>query len=402
MLKKVISAVLVICLCAVSLCGCETYDNFINAFFPKEEPVVETAPADTIKIGVFEPLTGADAEAAAEEISGIELAHELYPTVLGKEVELVYADNESSDTVAVDAAKELVGQGVSVVLGSYRNVLSLAGADVFCESRTPAIAVTCTNPLITQSNNYYCRACFIDADQGQTAAIYGVTRLCEDWFTVLYQEGDDYAASLAEQFRSEVSARLGNTYSVATITFPEGTEDFSLYLQKLSVIRTGPIFCPSDSQLGQELIHQAYELGYDFSWIGTSRWLDIVDKAVSLERDPAFLENIAFVADYSADTSLGAMTEIFREAYAKKYGTDAVPGKNAALGFDAYLLALEGITQAQTPTAGTLIANKLCHIKGFAAATGTMTMDSKGDPTKDVVIDIVKDGAVCAGYTVTR
>lgn len=402
MLKKVISSVLAVCLCLMCLCGCETYDNFINAFFPEENPEVTEEPADTVKIGVFEPLTGADAEGAAEEISGIELAHELYPTVLGKDVELVYADNESSDAAAVDAAKELVGQGVSVVLGSYRNVLSLAGADVFCESRTPAIAVTCTNPLITQSNNYYSRACFIDADQGQTAAIYGVTKLDKDWFTVMYQEGDDYAASLAEQFCDEIAARLGNTYSVATVTFPGGTEDFSLYLQKLSVMRTGPIFFPSDAALGEEIIHQASELGFDFSWIGTSKWLDITDCAAQLQRGTEHLEGVAFVADYSADTSLGEMTEIFRDAYAKKYGSDAVPGKNAALGFDAYLLALEGITQAGTADAGTLIANKLCHIKGFAAATGTITMGPKGDPTKDVVIDIVKDGAVCAGYTVTR
>lgn len=402
MLKKVISAALVLCLLMVCLCGCETYDNFINAFFPEKNPVVEIPVEDTVKIGVFEPLSGDDAEGAAEEIRGIELAHELYPTVLGKEIELIYADNESSDSVAVDAAKELVGQGVSVVLGSYRNVLSLAGADVFCEARTPAIAITCTNPLITQSNNYYCRACFIDADQGQTAAIYGITKLSKNWFTVFYKEGDDYAASLADQFCEEVAGRLGNSYSVATVTFPENTEDFSLYLQKLSVIRTGPIFFPSDSELGQEVIYQAAQLGYDFDWIGTSKWLDIADHSASLQRDTAFLEGVAFVADYSADATLGEMTEIFRQAYAEKYGSDAVPGKNVALGFDAYLLALEGIEEAGSATAGTLISNKLCHIKGFAAATGTITMGPKGDPTKDVVIDIVKDGAVCAGYTVTR
>lgn len=403
MVKKVIAAVLAVCLCIAGLCGCESYDNFINAFFPDgSASSEEESKPDVIKIGIFEPLTGDDAAAAAEEISGIELAHELYPEVLGKEVELVYADNESSDSVAVDAAQALVDREVSVVLGSYRNVLSLAGADVFCNARTPAIAVTCTNPLITRSNNYYCRACFIDADQGQSAAIYGITRLYKKWFTVFYQEGDDYAASLAEQFRDEVADRLGNSYSVAEITFPEGTQDFSLYLQKLSVMRTGPVFFPSDSALGQEVIHQASELGYSFSWIGTSKWQDIIEQASLLERDPAYLEGVSFVADYSPDTSLGEMTEIFRDAYSKKYGEDVVPGKNAALGFDAYLLALEGISQAGTADAGTLISNKLCHIKGFAAATGTITMSPKGDPTKDVVIDIVKDGAVCAGYTVTR
>jgi amino acid/amide ABC transporter substrate-binding protein, HAAT family (TC 3.A.1.4.-) len=43
------------------------------------------APADSnvIKIGVFEPVTGANAGGAKWEIEGIKLANKLYPEVLG-------------------------------------------------------------------------------------------------------------------------------------------------------------------------------------------------------------------------------------------------------------------------------------------------------------------------------
>ncbi len=53
------------------------------------------AADDVIKIGIFEPLTGANAAGGADEYDGVKLAHKLNPTVLGKKVVLVAVDNKS-------------------------------------------------------------------------------------------------------------------------------------------------------------------------------------------------------------------------------------------------------------------------------------------------------------------
>ncbi len=75
---------------------------------------------DVIKIGVFEPLTGANAAGGELELEGIKLANKLYPTVLGKTVELVILDNKSDKVEAANAATRLVDQDkVPVVLGSW-------------------------------------------------------------------------------------------------------------------------------------------------------------------------------------------------------------------------------------------------------------------------------------------
>ena len=69
----------------------------------------ETSEADdVIKIGVFEPLTGANAAGGELEKEGIELANKLYPEVLGKKVELVVVDNKS------DKAEQLLLLPVSL------------------------------------------------------------------------------------------------------------------------------------------------------------------------------------------------------------------------------------------------------------------------------------------------
>ena len=62
--------------------------------------------SDVVKIGVFEPMTGANAAGGQLEVEGVKLANKLYPTVLGKKVELVFVDNKSDKVEAASAASE--------------------------------------------------------------------------------------------------------------------------------------------------------------------------------------------------------------------------------------------------------------------------------------------------------
>ena len=55
----------------------------------------DAADSDVIKIGVFEPLTGVNAAGWEKTHEGIELAKELYPEILGKQVEIGTVDNKS-------------------------------------------------------------------------------------------------------------------------------------------------------------------------------------------------------------------------------------------------------------------------------------------------------------------
>jgi len=90
-MKKICIIVLVLALVfTTTACqGLTTYKNFKTAFLENDE-----ISSSTIRIGVYEPLSGEYKQAASEEIKGIELAHDLYPNVYGLTVELVYADNK--------------------------------------------------------------------------------------------------------------------------------------------------------------------------------------------------------------------------------------------------------------------------------------------------------------------
>ena len=94
------------------------------------------------------------------------------------------------------------------------------------------------------------------------------------------------------------------------------------------------------------------------------------------------------------------MTETFNAAYREKFGADAVPTENAALGFDAYLLALKGIEESGGGSNGVLMKEKMSQIKNLEGATGIITIGTDGDPIKNVIIERYIDEAVIPVYTV--
>ena len=127
-----------------------------------------------VKIGVFEPQSGDNGAGGKQEILGMQYANSLIPTVeIGGEtykVELVYADNASSNDKAPTAAQTLISSGVSIVLGSYGSGVSIAAGDTFSAARVPAVGVTCTNPQVTSDCDVYFRICFLDPFQGTVLA----------------------------------------------------------------------------------------------------------------------------------------------------------------------------------------------------------------------------------------
>ena len=188
-----LTALLLAALLLAGLMGCASWDNFRKAFIDKPDD-------DTliIRVGVFEPLTGELAKDAADEVAGIELAHEMYGRVLNSSVELVYVDNKSDTEHVAEYAQEMVESNVSIVLGSYGNMLSMAAGEVFREAALPAVAASCTNPLITQTYEFYARACYIDSFEARGAADYVYNCLGQSSVGIMYYDDNDFAKAKTE------------------------------------------------------------------------------------------------------------------------------------------------------------------------------------------------------------
>ncbi len=388
----------------LGLTGCASYDNFKAAFFGEEDS------EDVIYFGIFEPLSGVDAEAAKDEIAGIELAHEQIghasygsgSNIRTARVDLIYADNKSEVEGAREAAQMLVDNGAVFALGSFKSVLSMAGGDIFNENHLPAIGITCKNPLVTQTNEYYYRVCYIDSYEGNSAAHYVVDALKDDKVAVFMRQGDDYAQTIADQFSSTMVSLTGAEDSVQTVSYPEGIENYMPYLISLELTGCETVFYPEGAAEAAKVIKFAKENEFEFNWIGTSSWKDITAADSEYGNDGNYyLDGISYLVDYDTDISENTTARSFLAAYKAKYGEDAVPSENFALGYDAYLLAIRAIQQAESFTDSYRLSRALTSIYKMDGVTGTLTLNSIGDPIKEVAVEQLKGTELKQVYIVT-
>ena len=374
------------------LTGCETYNNFKAEFFKSEED-----PDSVIRIGVFQPLSGKYQAEGELEKKGIELAHELYHKVLGKEVELVFADNKSDIYIAEAAIQTLIGKEPSVVLGSYGEIYSLIAAEYLEEAKIPAIAITNTNWLITSNNPYYFRVCFVYSYEGVALAKYAVEEMGVESAAILKPLNDDSAIAVSQAFGDKMAQLTGNKgIIVSSQDFDSNETDFLQQLIKIKESGAEVVFMPAKVDVAAEILKQAKDLRVKAVFLGTNNWetADLVEKA----GDAA--EGAAFSTIFDPESGITIMTEAFLKAYRKKYGEEAVPESAVALGFDAYLVALDAISRAGTSTDGYRIMRVLSRTKEFQGASGSITFDEKGDPIKSVVIKTINKGEMVSAYTV--
>ena len=115
------------------------------------------ASAQTIKIGVFGPLTGDAAAMGSSEKEAVDLAIKEKNDaggIRGKKIEAVYGDDAGKPEEAVNVAKRLISRDeVLITIGSISSPASLAASQVSRQSETPQIVVAGTAQRITTQGN---------------------------------------------------------------------------------------------------------------------------------------------------------------------------------------------------------------------------------------------------------
>ena len=390
--KKTVLILIMVLLLGI-FSGCTTFDNFKAAFIDK--------PSDnsaTIQIGVYEPMSGADQKKGELEIKGIELAHEMYPTVNGKFVELIYADNASDIYAAETAIKELLLKEPTVILGSSGSVYSLVAGDYINEAKVPAIAITNTNPLVTKNNEYYFRVCYVDSNQGDLLARYVLEQKQETVAGVLKPKEYDAAMAMTTAFTDRLKAETGNEDAVTVYEeYTPGSDDFSKQLNAIKESGVKSVLLPGEITDSAKIIKQADQMGLDVVFLGDTKWAD--EEFNSLTGGIATEDNTAFINFYSAEETVNKEAETFLKAYKEKYGSGSEPEDAVALGYDAYVIALDAIDKADDDATGEEVKDVLKGQNKFQGASGMITFNSMGDPIKTAYISTWKNGKVISLYT---
>jgi branched-chain amino acid transport system substrate-binding protein len=346
---------------------------------PAEQPA---AGDKVIKIGVFEPQTGENGGGGFQEVLGMRYANTVYPTVdIGGEtykIELVEADNKSDKTEAVSAAQSLISAGCKVILGSYGSGVSIAAGEIFAEAQVPAIGASCTNPQVTLGNDFYFRVCFLDPFQGTVMANYAVQEGAKN-AAIITQLGDDYSSGLGSFFK-DAFVKLGGTI-VNEEQFQTNQTDFKAILTNIKAANPDVIFAPSSIATAPLIIKQARELGITAKIMAGDTW----ENSSIIENAGEYANGIVLSTFFDSADPANAEAEKFITGF-KTYLTDngqpdIIPAVSA-LGYDAYLTALEAIKKAGSDDS-VAIRDALVGVS-VEGVTGAITFDENGDANKDM------------------
>ena len=342
---------------------------------------------EVVKFGVFEPLTGANAAGGAMEIEGIEIAHELYPEVLGMPIEIIIVDNKSDKVEAANAATKLVDQDkVNAVIGSWGSSFSMAAGPIVMDAGVPALGTSCTNPLVTLGNDYYFRVTFIDSFQGVVMANYAYDVIGATKVAIVQEISNDYSVGLVKFFTDAFVELTGSEDSIVYVAnYNTGDQDFTAQLTNIKTFEPDAIFAPGNYSESAMLIKQAKELGIEAPFLGADTWetpefIDIGGSAV---------DGTVFSTFFDSKVPLTPESEVFLKAYREKYGKE--PASVTALAYDAYILLVDAIERAGSadPEA---IRDALAATDGFDGAAGVIKLDANGDAVKNAVIKTIIDG----------
>ncbi|ACZ18871.1 ABC transporter substrate-binding protein [Thermanaerovibrio acidaminovorans] len=343
--------------------------------------------ADTIRIGVYLPLTGQNAFGGQLELEGVKMAHREAGTVLGKKVELVVVDNKSDKVEAANAVKRLVEkEKVVAIIGTYGSSLAMAGGEISEKAKIPAVGTSCTNPLVTQGKKYYFRTCFIDPYQGAGAAAFAMRDLKAKNAALLIDVAQDYSVGLASFF--EKAFTKGGGKIVAKLSYNSGDQDFTAQLTEIKSKNPDVLFIPSYFAEGAIIMKQARDLGAKFHILGG----DAMDNPDIVKIGGKAVEGFAYTT-FPYDPTMKNMNPVakkFTERWRKEF-PGKEPNVNAALGYDTYMLIIDAIKRAgkAEPEA---IRNALASTKGFLGVTGVTNINATGDAEKPVGIMQIKNG----------
>jgi branched-chain amino acid transport system substrate-binding protein len=340
--------------------------------------------AETIKIGAYLPMTGAVAAYGQDAWNGIQIAREMKPTVLGKNVELVLADTKSDKIESANAVSRLIEkEKVTAIIGEMISGDTMAGGPIAEKAKIPMVSPTATNPLVTQGKKYVFRVCFIDPVQGEIAAKYAFTTLKARRAAMIIDRSQDYCVGLGKFFKDSFG-QLGGKIVAETFCVTED-KDFSAQLSTIKPTNPDVIYAPNYYSPVALFTKQARELGVKAPVLaGDGAQADELIQIGGKE-----IEGVAFTGHFHPQAASTKLAKDFMARFEKKYKTE--PNAFHALGADAYFVLLDALSRAKS-TKGEAIRAALAGTKDFAAVSGTLSIGEDGNAVKPMVINVVKGG----------
>ena len=214
------------------------------------------------RIGTEQPMTGVAALGGKTAVIGVQMAVDRINRaggILGRQVELIVADDESKPDTGRRAVEKLVTEDeIDVHVGGYLSNICIACVPVFVEHNVVNMISVCLDTTLTTSkcNRYTFRPFDFAPAQAVAFAPYLTSKMGKKW-QIAYADYS-WGQSTKDAYAAEIKKNGGEV--TGTIGIPLGTADMTPFLSKISGDFDGLflIFFGPDAI---RIVTQSYDLG---------------------------------------------------------------------------------------------------------------------------------------------
>jgi len=270
---------------------------------------------------------------------------------------------------------------------------------------------------------------FAEEKQGDALATYLCKKVKKATAVTIKFDNDDASTATIQRFRNKVKSLTKNDNAIkGRYAIPAGTTDFTSTIEKIIEAKPAAVYLSMSPTSAETFMKQATEKGLtDVIYLGDRSWND--DKFLMFAKKNGY--KVIYPSDFGQDVVTDT-NSIFLEAYAKKYGADAVPSEAEAMAFDAYLMSVNAIENAQKTAEkttekdlakkyetdavymaaveelneakesgmpnGKMIREALLKIKNFEGASGVISYNGKNEASKSITVHYIEDGKEAESY----
>jgi branched-chain amino acid transport system substrate-binding protein len=327
--------------------------------------------ADPIRIGLVDETTGPAAEAGVLTLHGVRLALDEINAaggILGRPVELIVEDNQSTNPGTVLAYSKLVDQNVVAVVGPLRSTQVQAASPTIAKAKLPAI-IGGSDPSLTKVNNpWIFRVRPNDTYSSRVVAEHGVKTLGKKKWAIIHST-DTFGANGKNALVEALKA-----YGIEPVLiqgYTNNQQDFTAVV--LAVKKSGADIIGSYMTNSPDVgifAKQMKQLGVDADWIGSTSLA--TETALKLAGDA--LWGTYVVTDFFPDAN--AESKAFSAKFKAKHGFN--PDLYSAWSYAALHLLKHAITAAGS-TDSDAVRKALLSTKGLKGIEGTYHFDANGD-----------------------
>jgi branched-chain amino acid transport system substrate-binding protein len=327
---------------------------------------------DVIKIAAGAPLTGPLAKQGQEVANAVKLAVEEWNQkggVLGKQIEVMEADDQGNPQVGVAAAEKVAADpAVMGAIWGITSVTCIPVSEILEKDSMAMISPGCTNPKVTDRGlKSVNRLCARDDLQGPAGITFAVDQLKAKKVAV-FDDGTTGPRGVADEVEKK-GKELG--IEVSRYAIRSGDKDFRAVLGTLpkdTDLIYASLWAPDAALIAKQLP----DVGLDTRMIGPDGQYEPVDY---IEASAGAAEG-NYVSFLVPDLKKIPTATAFTEAFEKEYGPVSSYGP---LAYEATNLMLSAIEKVGQPDRAA-IRDAVRSTNGYEGILGfPISFDDKGD-----------------------